>query len=119
MIHQTEAMPLDVLSVLVDVETELNAARRANAPMNSAHEGWAVIKEELDELWDEVRKKRSQRSRLAMRQECIQIAAMAVRLILDVVEKTPADPPSPRSMAITDAVNKCESIADITRVAGG
>ncbi|MFX1265117.1 MAG: hypothetical protein ACFFH0_07035, partial [Promethearchaeota archaeon] len=39
----------------------------------SAHEGWAVLKEEVDELWDEVKRKPAARSRAAMRIEAKQI----------------------------------------------
>jgi hypothetical protein len=48
-------------------------------PFNSAHEGWAVIWEELDEMWDEVRAN----NKVLAREEAIQVAAMAVRFILD------------------------------------
>lgn len=50
----------------------------------SGHEGWAVIREEMDELWDEVRKRNSDPDR--MRAEAIQVAAMAIRFVLDVCE---------------------------------
>jgi hypothetical protein len=45
-----------------------------------------VILEELDEFWEEVRKKRSQRDPLRMLGELVQIAAMAQRCAEDVVE---------------------------------
>lgn len=70
--------------VAVDVEGELSRAVAAYASMNSAHEGWAVISEELDELWDEVRVKDGQRNVARMRQEAIQVAAMAIRFVIDV-----------------------------------
>ncbi len=35
---------------------ELQRARASNKPMNSAHEGYTVILEEVNELWEEVRK---------------------------------------------------------------
>ena len=59
---------------------------KLHRPMRSAHEGYAVILEELDELWDEVKKNPSKHPRLkeAMRSEAIQVAAMAVRFIIDV-----------------------------------
>lgn len=71
-------------SVLREVNAELTEARAVHAPMNSAHEGWAVIMEELDELWEEVRKRRALRDRDRMRREAIQVAAMAIRFVLDV-----------------------------------
>jgi hypothetical protein len=54
---------------------------------HSAHEGYAVLKEEVDELWDEVKTKRVQfpeLHRAAMRKEAIQVAAMAIRFVFDV-----------------------------------
>lgn len=71
-----------VRAVLIEYEQ----ASRSWAPFNSAHEGWAVIREEVDELWAEVKNdKRTQLERLdAMRDEAIQVAAMALRFIEDV-----------------------------------
>jgi glutamyl-tRNA reductase len=71
-------------SVLDEIGDELREAMNKHAPLNSAHEAYAVILEELDEFWDEVKKKREQRSKYAMRRELIQVAAMCVRTILDV-----------------------------------
>lgn len=53
-------------------------------PLHSEHEAYAVISEELDEFWEEVRKKRQVRSPEAMRKELIQVAAMAIRTIYDL-----------------------------------
>jgi len=63
---------------------EFYKAREKFAPFNSAHEGYAVIKEELDELWDEIKKKSEQRSPATMRGEAIQIGAMALAFIIDL-----------------------------------
>jgi hypothetical protein len=69
---------------LQEVMTELYGARLKFSNMSSAHEGYAVILEELDELWEEVRKRPERRLGRAMRDECRQIAAMAVRMMSDV-----------------------------------
>jgi vacuolar-type H+-ATPase catalytic subunit A/Vma1 len=66
------------------VALELQTARRSHAPLNSAHEAYAVILEELDEFWEEVRRKRSERSSPRMASELIQIAAMAQRAAEDL-----------------------------------
>jgi hypothetical protein len=52
--------------------------------MNGPHEGYAVILEELDELWDLVKAYPKRASTDDMRPEAIQIAAMAVRFVLNV-----------------------------------
>ena len=49
---------------------------------NSFHEGYAVIKEELDELWDEIKSK--ERTLTNMRKEAIQVAVTAIRFIQDL-----------------------------------
>lgn len=63
---------------------ELTDATLANDPMNSAHEGYAVLLEEVEELWDEIKKKPSKRSTEAMQEEATQVAAMAIRFMIDV-----------------------------------
>jgi hypothetical protein len=72
------------MEVLDLVDRELYRAEELSAPMPTAHDGWAVILEEVDELWDEVKLKPSKRSVEKMREEAVQVAAMAVRFILDI-----------------------------------
>ena len=74
-------------SIAIEAVDELHAALAKYGPMLSAHEGWAVIFEEVDELWDEVKLKPSQVSKERMRKEAIQVAAMAMRFVLDVCDK--------------------------------
>lgn len=74
--------PLD--DTLSEVLLEVVKAERKHPPMASAHEGYSVILEELDELWDEVKKQNSDRSYRRMRKEATQIAAMAIRFMRDV-----------------------------------
>ncbi len=50
------------------------------SPMASSHEGYAVILEELDELWDDIK---SERSRETLAHEAKQIGAMALRFLVD------------------------------------
>ena len=70
--------------VLGEIAREYDKARRRHAPMNSGHEGYAVIKEELDELWEEIRKDNG--SSKEARSEAIQIAAMAFAYVIEVCE---------------------------------
>jgi hypothetical protein len=71
-------------AALADVVTEIEMATSKFPPMNSAHEGFAVLKEEVDELWDHVKQKQGARNIADMRKEAIQVAAMAVRFAADV-----------------------------------
>lgn len=79
-------LPRDVRlqRTLSDVAEEYFRARRRHAPMHSAHEGYAVILEELDELWDEV--KRKDPNVALMKKEATQLAAMAVSFIVECCE---------------------------------
>ena len=72
--------------VLNAVYTEFQKAAAKFPKFNGAHEGYAVLLEEVDELWDEVKLNHSDRSKRRMREEAIQIAAMAMRFIMDVCD---------------------------------
>jgi hypothetical protein len=76
---------------LADVKNETLIAMTKHSPMHGPHEGWAVIMEECDELWDEVKKKHGGRDAAAAN-EAMQIAAMAVRYMLEVTDALPGTP---------------------------
>lgn len=70
----------DVLRKVVD-------ARGRHRAFASAHEGFAVLNEEVDELWDEVRKKDTNRSnRREIYEEARQVAAMAICVMAECGE---------------------------------
>lgn len=75
-------------SVLEMVKDEIVSAALKFPPMNSAHEGYAVLLEELDELWEHVKAKQFDRDIVAMQYEAIQVAAMAIRFAIDVCNET-------------------------------
>jgi hypothetical protein len=50
-----------------DALVEAGTATTAWPPFNSAHEGFAVLKEEVDELWDHVKTNQKRRDIEAMR----------------------------------------------------
>jgi hypothetical protein len=52
------------------------------APFNSVHEGYAVILEELDELWGECKEKVPLNE--VLRNEAIHVAAMALRFVAEL-----------------------------------
>lgn len=59
---------------------------RANSKfpaMRSWHEGFAILKEEVDELWDEIKAHPPQCEDFIKR-ECTQVAAMALRFLVDL-----------------------------------
>ena len=69
---------------LVMITNEYLKASLKFPKFNSPHEGIAVIKEEYDELWDEIKKKKSRRDTTKMRNEAKQVAAMAMRFMVDL-----------------------------------
>lgn len=72
-----------VAAVCSDVAAEVERAMRLfPGDLHNAHEGYAVLLEEVDELWDEVRAKKH--DPIAIRKEAIQVAAMAVRIIREL-----------------------------------
>ena len=71
-------------SISEEVLREVYRAIEKFPPFNSAHEGWAVLMEEVDELWEEVKKNKNVRDKVKMRTEAIQCAAMAIRFVMDV-----------------------------------
>jgi hypothetical protein len=64
------------------VERVLAELRRAREkfprPFNSPHEGFGVMREEVDELWETVRGLEGD-----MRAEAVQVAAMALRFLVE------------------------------------
>lgn len=64
------------------VAEELVRATLEFGPFASPHEGYAILEEELDELWEEIKANRG-RSPEA-RAEAMQVAAMAVRYMIDI-----------------------------------
>lgn len=86
---------VDWTAVSVEVLEELAKARKRFPPMQSAHEGWAILKEEVDELWEEVRgNKRDMSTYLAAcRKEAVQCAAMALAFIIEICDEGRAQLP--------------------------
>lgn len=78
---------LKLATILSDIEAEFQQAQLSNAPMTSLHHGLSILEEEVFELRMEVYKnprKHPDRNELA-RKEAIQVAAMALRLLHDVL----------------------------------
>ena len=69
-------------SVIELVLAELDRAMEMHPPMSSPHEAFGIIKEELDEFWDEV--KQTHHNKMELGKQAKQIAAMAIRAIHDL-----------------------------------
>jgi hypothetical protein len=69
--------------VAKEAVAEAERATLLYPPFNSEHEGFAVLKEEVDELWDEVKKSPRKRDPAKLRVEAVQVAAMALRFLVD------------------------------------
>ena len=67
------------------VKNELTRVRAKNGPQNSVHEGYAIMLEEVDEVWDEVKKKSVLRDHKAMLAELVQVASCCQKMAEDVV----------------------------------
>lgn len=66
------------------VQAEIERARvKHPTNIHNCMEGYAVIKEEMDEYWEECRKQNSKRDKDAMLKELVQIAAMCMRTAED------------------------------------
>ena len=66
------------------VSKELARTLAKFSPFHSTHEGYAVILEELDELWAEVKANTPYTPTHKMYKEAIQVAAMAIRFVHDI-----------------------------------
>ena len=74
------------LAAMARVADELRRAQQKHGPVASPHEGYAIIAEELDEFWQQVKKKPHKRDQRNMAEELVQVAAMAIRTLIDCVE---------------------------------
>ena len=72
---------MDLLTIRKAVEDEYKRAARKFPAFSTTHEGYAVLLEKVDELWTEVKK--SPQSPERLREEAIQVAAMAFRFLSD------------------------------------
>jgi hypothetical protein len=63
------------------IEEELVSSDRHGSTFHSLHEAYAVLLEEVEEVWDIAKQKRRLRSKGELRKELIQIAAMAIKAL--------------------------------------
>jgi hypothetical protein len=77
-------------TLIAEIGAELERARAMFPAFRSEHEGYAILLEEVDELWDEVKRHnltKGRDRRPQMRMELIQVATMAIRFIEDLLEE--------------------------------
>lgn len=69
------------------IKAEYRGATKKFENFHNAHEGYAVLLEEVDELWRAVKLNQltSVRNKM-MKDEAIQVGAMAIRFLIDVCE---------------------------------
>ena len=65
--------------MLQEIKQELLAANEKFPDLNSPHEGYAVILEELDEMWDNIQE--CQQRGYSIYAEARQVAAMALKMM--------------------------------------
>lgn len=70
--------------MLEEMKIEYLSARSTHSEFNSMHEGYAVIKEEFDELWDEIKKREPNHSKLE--KEGIQVGAMMLAFLVELIQ---------------------------------
>lgn len=68
---------IKIATIIEAVQNELHDANNKFPAFNSPHEGYAVLKEEVDELWEEIKKNNLRNAE----KEAVQVAAMAIKFI--------------------------------------
>lgn len=77
----------DYQETVKEVLTEtLRAKTLFPIDFHNHHEGYAVILEELDELWDEIKRNQRNYDLVNQRKEAIQCAAMCVRFATELFQ---------------------------------
>ena len=83
---------MDVNHAMVLIREEMDRAEQKHHGFHSGHEGYAVIREELDELWDAIKAdKQYLRYSGATANEAVQVAAMALRFLVNLCDDDSAD----------------------------
>ena len=75
---------VEVVEELIMLKAKVDDPNHPFDNLHSPHHGWALLHEEMDELWEEIRKKNEFRDKESMREEAKQIAALAIRFMTDL-----------------------------------
>lgn len=79
----------DQMAVYVMIENELARAKTHGDHFNNLHEAYAVLLEEVDEVWDITKQKQKLRDPIELRKELVQVAAMAIKALSSPIFNTP------------------------------
>lgn len=74
-------MTKDQIQLLAEIAAEVERSKVHGVQFRSLHEAYAVMLEELQEVWEITMQKRKDRNPVALQKELIQVAAMAVKAI--------------------------------------
>ncbi len=66
------------------ISAEFDRATQLHDPHLSAHESYAVLLEQVETLWKEIKKKEMNRENWRLEKEAKQVGAMAMRFLTDV-----------------------------------
>ena len=102
---------------LREVFDEVARARAKHPAVNSLHEGYAVIAEELDEFWDEVRSQDDSERLIRAYRELVQTAAMCQRTAEDVISRSAAPSDEPGAVDV-ERLREAHHIDRVTHSGG-
>ena len=71
-------------TALQQVKDEVEKAQANFPKMRSLHEGYAILLEEVDGLWEAIKADRGAFNSLRIRGEAQQVAAEAIRFLMDL-----------------------------------
>jgi len=91
-----------IQSILV----EFKKAESKFPEFRSEHEGYGVLLEEVDELWDEIRNNKRPGAEERMREEAAQVGAMALKFIIMLDSKNKTTEHTSADSGIVDIVEK-------------
>lgn len=83
-IKKLNSNPLSKPSFAELLKKESLLAEKKHGSVHSHHEGYGLLLEEVDELWEEIRKKPKKRNIANLKNELIQIASICNRMYEDL-----------------------------------
>ena len=85
---------------------EFKKAESKFPEFRSEHEGYGVLLEEVDELWDEIKNNKRPGAKERMKEEAAQVAAMALKFIVMLDNKNKTTDHTSANSGIIDIVEK-------------